>query len=243
MTAPLCHGTAGGRIDDVRGPHFTWHATTCPHKMALPAKRTMGQCSEECQRYSVAPICGTALPGHLSTCPAIYPLQRQPGDETDALTRLTAHLREEFGDGDREQTSSENSALYVALDLISEARDVMNAAATWRTVEASSLRAAREEWTAERSRLCTLLDAFAADERALRADLANTHANSEVREARARRLEQDLTSAKALVTTLSSKQSEVRQRAFRDMAAEMEHMGGGAKDAHIRRILDEAKEF
>lgn len=44
-----------------------------------PKKRTQGQCSNECKRRSHA--LGSYY-GHQPDCPAIYPLQPQPGDST-----------------------------------------------------------------------------------------------------------------------------------------------------------------
>lgn len=74
----------------------------------MTTKRTMGQCMCLAGNppFSAGP--------HLPDCPALYPLQRQPGDEKDALTRLVAHIRKAHG---------VDEWTAVALDLISEARE------------------------------------------------------------------------------------------------------------------------
>lgn len=76
----------------------------------MTTKRTMGQC-----------MCGGGLiTNHSPDCPALYPLQRQPGDEKDALTRLVAVVRQMA----EEQLQRRSDALAEqALDLISEARE------------------------------------------------------------------------------------------------------------------------
>lgn len=186
MTAPLCHGTAGGC-----NPHdpYAIHTDDCPTMQVRitppgkapctcrgligaghlpdcarprPAKRAMGQCSEEClsSRHASLRIDGG---GHIATCPALYPLQRQPGDEKDALTRLTALLRDVPEDPG-------SARVAAALDLISEARG-------------------EQKQTANAAR------AYA----------------------------KEAASAKTLVTTLTSHQSEVRQQALKE-GREQGHM-------------------
>lgn len=77
------------------------------------------------------------LRGHLAACSALYPLQRQPGDEKDALTRLTARIRAAPLDAGVDGGAWEASAL----DLIHEARE------EHRTADAQRAR----EWQQERT--------------------------------------------------------------------------------------------
>lgn len=79
----------------------------------MTAKRAMGQC-HGAARGCVADANGGGW--HTADCPALYPLQPQPGDTKDALTRLVAHVR----------TADDDAGdvwLSEALDLISEARE------------------------------------------------------------------------------------------------------------------------
>lgn len=105
MTAPLCHGTAGGCLTLSR---HTIHSCDCPMRHAPRTKRTMGQCLCHPDEMGIR--------AHVPDCPALYPLQRQPGDEKDALTRLTAWCRT------ARDTENPDGWEYGALDLISEAR-------------------------------------------------------------------------------------------------------------------------
>lgn len=82
----------------------------------MTTKRTMGQC--QCNPARAMEDKGL----HYSYCPALYPLQPQPGDEKDALTRLVAHVRNLEG----VVPNGHDTAL--SLDLISEAREEQNRA-------------------------------------------------------------------------------------------------------------------
>lgn len=76
------------------------------------AKRAMGQCSETCHAYMASPE-RVGMNGHSADCPALYPLQPQPGEQKDALTRLVVHIR----------LRDPDCVDFEALDLISEARE------------------------------------------------------------------------------------------------------------------------
>lgn len=215
LTAPLCHGTAGGcRASIMTGVRHTddcptmqvrvTHAHVWTHRpdkglsdcpcgaqaagvpFAQPTRRTMGQCT--CQGGNM-----THLRVHTSDCPALYPLQRQPGDERDALTRLTALCRKawEIGRNDAGRISADDFEAQ-ALDLISEARNSTADGAYWKDQHAAA-----------------------------RADLAK---------------------AKDMVRTLYGQQSEARQQAFRDMAGELIDMTPDERYLHLCRILEVAKE-
>jgi hypothetical protein len=84
-----------------------------------PTKRTTGQCSEACAAFrSAQQTSPVPLPGHLAGCPALYPLQPQPGDEPDTLTKAIRTVRSlhSFANHDRA-----DSLLEEAINLISEA--------------------------------------------------------------------------------------------------------------------------
>lgn len=80
----------------------------------MTTPRTMGQC------HGTARGCFYGAP-HTPDCPTLYPPQRQPGDEKDALTRLVAHIR--LGAWNATEAFTD-----AALALISEAREAHKSA-------------------------------------------------------------------------------------------------------------------
>lgn len=111
----------------------------------MTTKRTMGQCT--CRKY----LPHQTLEGHAPDCPALYPLQRQPGDEKDALTRLVAHIQGVYAN--TWQDEALDLVLAVRADIATGLRAVSDARlATAQSEE----RAARLE--AERDRACDALE-------------------------------------------------------------------------------------
>lgn len=256
MTAPLCHGTAGGchYALGATQPHHTddcptmqerltpptsqcaqcrqdvgvvagmfadhamsqWDRRRCPASGAhvRPTKRTIGQCRCAYERYPDNPM-ADPLTTHRPDCPTLYPLQRQPGDEKDALTRLTAHVRSFAQRADLIAPSHGDAQTFehAALDLISEAREEHKAADAQRASEWQQERTGRNALGERVLDLEQQRDTFAAD----------------------------LAKAKEMVRTLTLQQTEVRQRAFLDMAGELLDMDPVDRYVHLCNILEVAK--
>lgn len=102
-----CHWSCIGKPDGQ-------HSSSCPRSFTPPKKRATGECN--CGKVAQEMALLGCPAGHLPDCPSFYPLQPQPGDEPDALTRLTREVRalgEMIGSG----------GVDVLLALISEARE------------------------------------------------------------------------------------------------------------------------
>lgn len=190
-------------------------------------KRTMGQCSEECIRHRYASAMNGAC-GHLASCPALYPLQRQPGDEKDALAKLAAHVRTAWDLG-RSSTMRLSAEEWesAALDLISETREDLKRACTEEDrlrTDAVSLR--RELTKAKADISCLRVEKDGANERARMLLDAKNDIADDLRQ-KVAALEHDLAKTMDALLDTQKGMGEVRQQAMQE----------GREQGHLDAVL------